>query len=372
MQNLRIFLTSDIHLGLKFGGYPEVQKELADARFETLQRCVEKANQEKCHILAVGGDMFDKVTVAKRDVIRAADILSEFQGNVVLVLPGNHDYISLGQDDLWNSFEQSAGDNILILKKMQIYPLDHYDLDVNVYPAPCDSKHSSENHIAWIEQIPKDSNIKYHVGLAHGSLEGLSPDFNQDYFPMTKTELHQAGLDIWLMGHTHIQYPDKSDARDKVFYPATPEPDGFDCRHEGKALILELNEDKKIKAHSLSTGQYRYYHDEVKVKTWKDVEMLQTKYESVEHSKTLLKIKLTGRLPEEDYGKLPKVRENLERNLTYLHFDASEMTIKINKDVINRQFTQGSFPHQLLSKLESSKDSDTLQEAYEIIKGIRG
>jgi len=372
MKYLRIFLTSDIHLGLKFGGYPEVQKELAEARFETLQQCVRKANQEECHIFAVGGDMFDKVTVAKHDVIRAANILSEFQGNVVLVMPGNHDYISLGQNDLWDSFEQSAGDNMLLLKEKKIYPLDHYDLDVHVYPAPCDSKHSSENHISWIEQSPKDSNIKYHVGLAHGSLEGLSPDFNQDYFPMTKAELHEAGLDIWLMGHTHIQYPAKPDTRDKVFYPATPEPDGFDCSHEGKALILEIDEDKRIKAQSISTGQYRYDHEEVNVKTWKDVETIQTEYESVEHSKTLLKLKLTGRLPEEDYGKLPKVRENLERNLTYLQFDASEMTIKINKDVINKQFTEGSFPHQLLSKLESSKDSDTLQEAYEIIKGIRG
>jgi len=53
MKNLRIFLTSDIHLGLKFSGYPEIQKELADARFETLERCVLRANEEKCHIFAV-------------------------------------------------------------------------------------------------------------------------------------------------------------------------------------------------------------------------------------------------------------------------------------------------------------------------------
>ena len=74
MKNLRIFLTSDIHLGLKFSGYPEIQKELADARFETLEKCVSRANDEKCHIFAVGGDMFDKVTVAKRDVVRAAQV----------------------------------------------------------------------------------------------------------------------------------------------------------------------------------------------------------------------------------------------------------------------------------------------------------
>ncbi len=74
----------------------------------------------------------------------------------------------------------------------------------------------------------------------------------------------------------------------------------------------------------------------------------------------------------EDYRKLPQVRELLENNLTYLQFDTSEMTIKINKEVINKQFTEGSFPHQLLSKFETGKDTDTLQEAYDIIKDIRG
>ena len=121
MKNLRIFLTSDIHLGMKFGGYPVIQKELANARFDTLKRCVEKGNEEQCHIFAVGGDMFDKVTVAKRDVTKAAQILSEFQGNVVAVMPGNHDFISIGQDDLWQDFKKAAGGNVLVLDEKKIY-----------------------------------------------------------------------------------------------------------------------------------------------------------------------------------------------------------------------------------------------------------
>ena len=183
MKNLRIFLTSDIHLGLKFSGYPEIQKELADARFETLEKCVSRANDEKCHIFAVGGDMFDKVTVAKRDVIRAAHILSEFEGNVVAVMPGNHDYISLGQDDLWAVFKQAAGAHVLVLEQCKVYHLDHYDVDADIYPAPCDAKHSSENFIDWIEEAAKNESVTFHVGMAHGSLEGLSPDFNRIIFP---------------------------------------------------------------------------------------------------------------------------------------------------------------------------------------------
>ena len=371
MKNLRIFLTSDIHLGLKFSGYPEIQKELADARFETLERCVLRANEEQCHIFAVGGDMFDKVTVAKRDVTRAAHIISKFEGNVAAVMPGNHDYISLGQDDLWQGFKQAAGDNVLLLEKKKIYPLDHYDLDVNIYPAPCDSKHSSVNYIGWVEKAQKDKDVKFHVGMAHGSLEGLSPDFNQDYFPMTETELVHCGLDVWLMGHTHIPFPNKPDIRDQVFFPATPEPDGFDCRHEGKALILDIDDKKKITANSISTGQYRFLHDEFQVKNWKDVEKVQDSYTADGHEKTLLKLKLSGKLPEEDYSKLPQFREALHKHLAYLQIDDTEMTVKITADVIEREFTQGSFPYQLLTSLVSANETETLQEAYDIIRKVR-
>ena len=371
MKNLRIFLISDIHLGLKFSGFPEIQKELADARFETLQRCVERANEEKCHIFAVGGDMFDKVTVAKRDVTRAAHILSKFEGNAVAVMPGNHDYISLGQDDLWHSFMKEAGDNILLLQQQKIYPLDHYDLDVNIYPAPCDSKHSSENNIGWVEKEEKDKDVKFHVGMAHGSLEGLSPDFNKDYFPMTETELMHCGLDIWLLGHTHIPFPEKPDIRDEVFYPATPEPDGFDCHHEGKALILDIDDKKKITANFISTGQYRFLHDDVRIKSWRDVEKMQKRYSVNEHKKTLLKLKLSGRLPEEDYRKLPDVRDALQKHLAYLQYDDTKLTVEITVDVIDKEFPQDSFSHRLLSSFIKVDDMEALQSAYDLIKGAR-
>ena len=42
---------------------------------------------------------------AKRDIQRAASILAEFQGSLVAVLPGNHDYITQRPDGLWAVFK---------------------------------------------------------------------------------------------------------------------------------------------------------------------------------------------------------------------------------------------------------------------------
>jgi exonuclease SbcD len=98
---------------------------------------------------------------------------------------------------------------------------------------------------------------------------------------------------------------------------------------------------------------------------------VQDTYTADGHEKTLLKLKLSGRLPEEDYSKLPQFREALNKRLAYLQIDDTEMTVKITADVIEREFTQGSFPYQLLSSLVSGNETETLQEAYDIIRKVR-
>jgi len=140
-MSLKIFHTSDIHLGMKFAGYPEVQSELSEARFKTLENLVNLANSEKCDLFIIAGDLFDRVSVAKRDILRASQILQDFQGQLVVVLPGNHDFISGDKIDLWSHFKDSAPINVLILSEKRIYPLKHYDLDIHVYAAPCNAKH---------------------------------------------------------------------------------------------------------------------------------------------------------------------------------------------------------------------------------------
>ncbi|MBW1696108.1 MAG: DNA repair exonuclease [Deltaproteobacteria bacterium] len=372
MQNkMKILLTSDVHLGMKFAGYPSVQDKLIEARFEALKRCVDIANDRECGLFVIGGDLFDRVSVAKADIKRAADILSDFQGRLVAVLPGNHDFIIERPDGLWAIFKGFADNHVLVLESNKIYSLKTYDLDVNLYAAPCETKHSAENNIGWVRDIEKDKDVAFHIGVAHGSLEGLSPDFNKNYYPMTETELLACGVDLWLMGHTHIPYPTQLGSKDKVFYPGTPEPDGFDCAHEGKAVVIEIGEDKEIRASFVSTGAYRFYSEEIEISCWEDVERILARYSDPKHKSTLLKLKIRGRLLEEEYERLVEFRDNLERNLCLFHFDSTEITIKITPEVINREFTEGSFPYRLLRRLAETQDFEALQIAYEFIREIR-
>ena len=81
---LKILHTADLHLGLKFAGYPDVQNKLTEARFEVLKGLVDRANSELCDLFVLAGDIFDRVTVVKRDIRRCIDILNECDGLVVL------------------------------------------------------------------------------------------------------------------------------------------------------------------------------------------------------------------------------------------------------------------------------------------------
>ena len=365
---MKIFQTADVHLGMKFAGYLSVQGKLIEARFKALKRCIDIANDRDCELFVVGGDLFDRVSVAKGDIQRAADILGDFQGRLVTILPGNHDFITQRPDGLWAIFKGFADNNVLVLESSKTYPLKPYDLDATLYAAPCHSKHSAENSIGWIRDIERDEEVQFHIGIAHGSLEGLSPDFNRDYYPMIESELLSCGLDLWLMGHTHVPYPAIPGPKSKVFYPGTPEPDGFDCDHEGKGLLIEISEDKEIKATFVSTGTYRFFHEEAEISSWKDAEQILARYSDPKHGDTLLKLKMKGRLPEEGYKKLSLISDDLEKKLAFFQFDPTEVTIKITTDVIDREFTEQSFPYRLLKGLAEAQDFEALQIAYEFIR----
>jgi len=186
---------------------------------------------------------------------------------------------------------------------------------------------------------------------------------------MTISELQKCGVDLWLLGHTHVQYPEKPGIEDRIFYPGTPEPDGFDCQHEGNAWIIEIEEDKKIHPVSISTGIYKFLHEELEVAGPGHLGMLEKRYASEDYKKVLLKLKLKGRLPRDEYESLPEIRKTLKQQLFHLILYDDEVTEEITIDVINHEFTEGSFPHMLLTAL--AHESEALQVAYDLIKEVR-
>ncbi len=368
-MSLKIILTADVHLGMKFSNLPLVKEKLSEARFLTLVKIVDIANQKSADLLVIAGDFFDKINTAKRDIIRAASIVNKFNGKLVTILPGNHDYIVDLNNNPWKDFSEHAGDRVLILNEPKEYPLSHYDIEAVIYAGPCQSQYSEKNNIEWIKESKIDDS-KYNIGVAHGSMEGVSPDSEGKYFPMRESELNNLGMDIWLLGHTdRMSFPQTPGTFSKVFYPGTPEPNGFNCNHDGSVWYFELNKDKEITAERINVGTYKFAHKEFNINNEDQLKDLIIKYQNEEYKNYLLKLNLVGRIEEELYEEVCRLDETLKENFTYFELNLEGIKRKITKELIDKEYVGNSFPNKLLMELIS--DQDSLELAYDILKEIQ-
>jgi exonuclease SbcD len=367
---LRVFLTSDLHLGMKFAGYPEaVRAALVEARFTSLDRVVAAANEAGSDLLVVAGDLFESVNVAHRDIVRAAKSLGAFRGRLAAVMPGNHDFIS-GDDKLWTRFRDAAGDAVLLLDAPRPWPLTGYDTEACLYPGPCTMKHSTSNAIGWVRAAPKDGGIRHHVGVAHGSLEGLSLDKEGLYYPMRPQELADTGVSPWLIGHTHLPFPREPGPKDAIFIAGTPEPDGFDCTHGGSAWALELRDDGTVAAESRPTGELRFLDEGRVVRSRADLERLERDLTGGVPGRTLLRLRLAGRAPREALDEIDPLRTRLSAALLHLDLRIDQLREEITAEAIDREYPAGSFPHTLLSELARADDQEALQIAHDFLQEL--
>ena len=377
---LKILASADCHLGMKFAGYPSVQDKLAEARFLSLERLVDSANQADCALLLIAGDLFDRVSVGAKDVKRAAALLNGFQGRLVAVLPGNHDFYSGNTSSLWSRFGEAAGDRILLLREPRFYDLSHYDLNIVLAAGPCDSKHSKSNAISWLRDTGQGEAAEVQgealrIGVAHGSVEGVSPDAQGVYFPMKQAQLDQAPVDFWVIGHTHRQHPSDIEgikfsrtAPPPVLIPGTPEPDGFDCSHGGTAWLIESDETNQLHVESLSTGTYRFIRKEHNLESAPQLQHLVKELQSAEQDRTCLRLTLGGRLGEQQIFELRRHLEEAEQSFFYARIDDSGVLEKISEKTVEAEFTEGSFPYRLLKRLIANKDFEALQTAYVLLQ----
>jgi len=372
--SLKILHTADLHLGMTFRNrdYPEeVREKLSEARFDTLSGLVARGNKEQCRLMIIAGDLFHRVNIASVVVKRAVETLSRFQG-CVAILPGNHDYYE-PYGSLWSEFRERAPEELLLLTDMKPYPLHDYGIEAVLYPAPCDAKHSPTNRLGWIKELVEKPQGRWHIGVAHGAVSGISPDFENLYYPMEEAELVSLNLDHICLGHTHISHPDQKVAENRPFiYAGTPEPDGFDCRHQGRAWITEIDESGRSLSRLIETGRFCFTEIHGQVRNREDLENLQRDLAGfAEAGQTLVKLRLSGTLPEEDYKARYLAYNNWQEELLYLEIDDSDLTLKITPAVIAAHYPEGSFPYRFLNRLAEKDDPEALQTAYRLVEEVK-
>ena len=371
---LRIFITGDNHIGLKYASH-EQAAILASSRIAAFEGMVKTANQENCALFAITSDLFENTySVSKRDIKTLLDALSCFNGTVV-VLPGNHDYYDKDVK-VWQYFKDvmASYDNIMLLTDYRPYEIDVNGEDVFLYPALCTSLHSApgQNNLGWIKEATIDNDSAYHIGIAHGAVEGETIDNEGQYFLMKRSELESIPVDAWLIGHTHVPFPrnltETYSATERIFNAGTHVQTDVSCNTEGLCFIVEVADNKSIRAKKVKSGNLRFYRKHITVTAGEMESTIGRELKDIADN-SVVDIVLNGAVTIEEYEQRHKVIEGaLARFIegTYNDYSLSKL---ISKTLIESEFPETSFSAGLLnSLLEEPKEA---QLAYELLKSLK-
>lgn len=372
---LKIFMTGDNHIGLKYGGH-ENAEILVSSRIQAFETMVQTANQENCDLFVITGDLFENIySIRKRDVQHLLDILSRFIG-MVIVLPGNHDYYD-EEAKVWKYFKDvmSQKDNIMLLTAYRPYTVPAIHENVVLYPALCTSLHSvsGQNHLGWIKEENIVPDCTYRIGIAHGSVEGETIDNEGRYFPMNRDELENIPVDVWLIGHTHVPFPrnltEEYTVGEKIFNAGTHVQTDVSCNTEGQCFILEIDEHKTVRAKKIISGNLRFYHKAI-VLTANEMESILDRELGNIDDNSVVDIILSGAVTSDEYSNRKSMIEKKLSRFIEGTYDDSALSLLISKDLIHAEFPETSFSAGLLTALlDEPKEA---QLAYELLNELKG
>lgn len=367
---IRILHSGDLHIGRKYEGYSDdFSKRLHDSRLEALENVVELANSEKCSYLVLAGDIFDSTDVCDDTIRKVCNILSR-SIPPVFVIPGNHDYFDKDKDELWKKFTDLMSGNTLLLAEQK--PYETKDQKTVFYPCGCNKHHSDTNAIGWISGTTPDSQ-KLNVGIAHGAIKGLSCN-EGDYFPMTESELIDTGLDLWLIGHTHIPYPNGDEIHNrKVFNAGTHQQTDISDNSEGSVFIIDIDDDKKITAKKHPTGAFHFVRGSIEVNYGEKLDDVLDKALTGNLQNTYYRFTISGILLKDDYTNRYNIIEQKRKKVPFLDIKGiDEIDYEYDATRIDAITLPSSPENKLLKKYMQENRQDILHEAIQIIKKCTG
>lgn len=370
---LKIFVTGDNHIGLKYASH-EQASVLIESRVDAFDNMVKTANLENCDLFVVTGDLFENTNVSKRDVSTVLEKLSRFNGYVV-VLPGNHDYYD-NDVKVWRYFKDIMVnyDNIMLLNEYRPYEIDLEGKAVVLYPALCTSLHSEpwENNLGWIKDTEIVDESAYHIGVAHGAVEGETIDNEGRYFLMKRSELESIPVDAWLIGHTHVPFPrnlSKDFAlSDKIFNAGTHVQTDVACNTEGLCFVIEIDENKTVRAKKVVTGNIHFYRKTIDVTSGEMKEILNRELSDIKDT-SVVDVILEGAVTAEEYEERTYIIEHSLSRFVEGTYNDHALSRLITKDLIESEFAETSLSAKLLKALiDEPKEA---QLAYELLNALK-
>jgi DNA repair exonuclease SbcCD nuclease subunit len=167
----------------------------------------------------------------------------------VVISPGNHDYCHPGSPYI----KEDWPENVHIFKKAQIESIVLPELDCRIYGAGYESMDCP----GLLKRFRAEGDERYHIGVFHGDATTASP-----YFPITRHQVQESGLDYVALGHIHKQ-GSLTAGETLCLWPGCPMGRGYDeCGAKG-VILTTLGQQPETRFVPLDTP--RFYDEAVPV-----------------------------------------------------------------------------------------------------------
>lgn len=184
---MKLLHMADVHLGME----PDKGKPWGEGRgrqlWEAFSQAVDAAEEQQVDLVLIAGDLFHRQPL-KRELAEVNGILSRLSRAQVVIMAGNHDYLS--RTSFYRTFSWSK--NIHFFSSEQLETLFFPELDATVYGFSYEHREIREERYSGIVKKPQG---RYHILLAHGG--------DEKHVPLALKELEAMDFDYIALGHIH-------------------------------------------------------------------------------------------------------------------------------------------------------------------------
>jgi len=199
---LRFIHAADLHLDSPFKGLNDVpenyRNKILESTFQSLKNIVQLAINKQVDFVLFAGDIFDiEDRSVKAQVSFKREMERLFDENIsVYLIHGNHDFVA--DESAFLKFPS----NVYVFDE-KVETVEHKTSTNEFISITGFSYNKRHVHDRMIKNYPrKNSSSDFHIGLLHGSLEGMSTEHGQ-YAPFSINEIKQLHYDYFALGHIH-------------------------------------------------------------------------------------------------------------------------------------------------------------------------
>jgi DNA repair exonuclease SbcCD nuclease subunit len=281
-NEIKILLTSDIHIGAGDGGSP-----LSDeSRISTLRKILNSSLNHD--MLLIAGDLIQADTISDTTLARMKTEISSAvsRGAVILYTPGSSDLIN--GTDLHSGLDDALFTRIFN-GDQPVQPFEFMKGSEKIKVTG-----SNRGTASLIPAEADEDDKTFRIALLYAQFESCIQKDHKNIFSMNKTELKDINCDFYALGSYHNFRIFKSGGRIIGAYPGTPEPYSTDETGDRFALSFTVSDGKIATVKRLIINTASIINREIDCSRPSAYNDLKKISESERSSSVLLNLSLSG------------------------------------------------------------------------------